>query len=535
MAGTGSEAKLRQITARHMTYNAQLSGETLSHLVALGVKDFVVCAGARNAPIVTSLLAVEAEKELQVFHHFDERSAAFFALGLAKSSGVPAAVLTTSGTAVAELHGAVIEAFYAGIPLIAVTADRPSSFRGSGAPQAIEQAGIFGPCAPIALDVQQLADLRGVVAWNQREPLHINVCFEEPTCQCWVDALPEINLPKRMLDQPEDDDLGIEAFVAPRSGLVVILGELPRSWHDGIEEFLHQLQVPIWAEVTSGLRWSKRLADYLLSTEKDLAKLSIHKVLRIGGVPSLRFWRDLENHLELEVMSVTTRPFSGLARASRNLVISEFPRFVEWAPVGEVTPIPSPTDLDSVLEKHPESEVSVVRELSKWIPTDACVFLGNSLPIREWNLAADCKTAHAHCHANRGANGIDGEIATFLGLSEGAEESWGLFGDLTALYDLNAPALLDQLSSGKRRIVILNNGGGKIFSRLPSMTGLSVKEKQVTENHHQTRFASWAEMWGMNYVQWKAGDDTPELGDSTTVIEVILNNEASEAFWNDWS
>ena len=94
-----------------MTYNAQLAGETLSHLVALGVKDFVVCAGARNAPIVTSLLAVEVEKDLQVFHHFDERSAAFFALGLAKSSGVPAAVLTTSGTAVAELHGAVIEAF----------------------------------------------------------------------------------------------------------------------------------------------------------------------------------------------------------------------------------------------------------------------------------------------------------------------------------------------------------------------------------------------------------------------------------------
>ncbi len=163
------------------------------------------------------------------------------------------------------------------------------------------------------------------------------------------------------------------------------------------------------------------------------------------------------------------------------------------------------------------------------------MFLGNSLPIREWNLAADGKTAHAHCHANRGANGIDGEIATFLGLSEGAEESWGLFGDLTALYDLNAPALLDQLSPGKRRIVILNNGGGKIFSRLPSMTGLSVKEKQVTENYHQTRFASWSEMWGMNYVQWKAGDDTPELGDSTIVIEVILNNEASEAFWNDWS
>ena len=128
-----------------MTVNSRLAATTLGHLAGLGVTEFVICAGARNAPLVMSLLATCQEKGLKVYHHFDERPAAFFAMGLAKRSGHPVAVLTTSGTAVAELLPATIEAYYSGIPLILVTADRPSSVRGSGAPQAIEQPGIFGP------------------------------------------------------------------------------------------------------------------------------------------------------------------------------------------------------------------------------------------------------------------------------------------------------------------------------------------------------------------------------------------------------
>jgi 2-succinyl-5-enolpyruvyl-6-hydroxy-3-cyclohexene-1-carboxylate synthase len=130
---------------------------------ALGISDFCVCAGSRNAPLLVALA------DADVYSFVDERSAAFFALGRAKRDGRPVAVVTTSGTAVAELLPAAIEAHYSGLPLVLITADRPARFRGTGAPQSIEQVGIFG--------VYAVTDL---AAWDRRRTLHLNIEFEEP-------------------------------------------------------------------------------------------------------------------------------------------------------------------------------------------------------------------------------------------------------------------------------------------------------------------------------------------------------------------
>jgi 2-succinyl-5-enolpyruvyl-6-hydroxy-3-cyclohexene-1-carboxylate synthase len=128
----------------------------------LGANDFCVCAGSRNSPLIAVLSG-------SLFSFVDERSAAFFALGRIKRHGTPAAVVTTSGTAVAELMPAAVEAYYSGLPLILVSADRPERYRGTGAPQAIEQVGIFGPYAATSTD-----------EWNRRAPLHLNIEFDEP-------------------------------------------------------------------------------------------------------------------------------------------------------------------------------------------------------------------------------------------------------------------------------------------------------------------------------------------------------------------
>ncbi len=127
-----------------------------------GVSDFCVCGGSRNAPLIAVL-------GTDVYAFTDERSAAFFALGRAKRDGKPVAVVTTSGTAAAELLPATIEAYYSGVPLVLITADRPARFRGTGAPQSIEQVGLFGPYASTDVD-----------HWNRRAPLHVNVEFDEP-------------------------------------------------------------------------------------------------------------------------------------------------------------------------------------------------------------------------------------------------------------------------------------------------------------------------------------------------------------------
>jgi 2-succinyl-5-enolpyruvyl-6-hydroxy-3-cyclohexene-1-carboxylate synthase len=523
-----------------MTSNAELAGATLGHLAGLGVKQFVVCAGARNAPLVASLLAAAEKRELRIWHHFDERAASFFALGLARARQEPVAVLTTSGTAVAELLPATIEAYYSGIPLVLVTADRPASFRGSGAPQSIEQKEIFGHYAPVSIDVQEATDLSWVLKWTRNEPLHLNVCLEEPGAEDRTDDWAEIELPTGHSVPSHPDDLSVEAFVANSHSLVVLLGELPLDWQESVENFLADLGVPVWAEATSGLRESERLAPSLLRAEKEVANLHPREILRIGGVPSLRFWRDLEIHREIEVLSVTRRRFSGLARPSRHLVVEAFPDLSEWERgILQSKKGPGGSEdrsalLESLLTEHSTSEPALMRQVSERIPEEALVFLGNSLPIREWNLAASRSRPHPRCFANRGANGIDGEVATFLGMAESEGESWGIFGDLTALYDLNAPALLEQMPKGRRRIVVMNNGGGRIFSRLPSMAGLNVSEKTITENRHHHRFASWAEMWGLDYVCWKAGEEAPEIAGNHVLIEILPDEDATGAFWADW-
>jgi len=142
----------------------------INDVQSLGTSVFVVCGGSRNAPLIAALGTAIGERRASTVYTFvDERAAAFFALGRTKRDGRPVAVITTSGTAVAELLPAAIEAFYSGQPLIFITADRPARFRGSGAPQTIDQVGIFGGYA--ATDI---------AAWSRAMPLHINIEFDEP-------------------------------------------------------------------------------------------------------------------------------------------------------------------------------------------------------------------------------------------------------------------------------------------------------------------------------------------------------------------
>ncbi len=150
--------------------NLERARQLIREIREAGADDFCVCAGSRNSPLLVVLGEMaSAASGPRLFSFVDERSAAFFALGRTKLSGRPAAVVTTSGTAVGELLPATIEAYYSGLPLLLITADRPARYRGTGAPQAIEQLGIFGPYASVSMET-----------WTHDEPLHINIEFDEP-------------------------------------------------------------------------------------------------------------------------------------------------------------------------------------------------------------------------------------------------------------------------------------------------------------------------------------------------------------------
>ncbi len=176
-----------------------------------------------------------------------------------------------------------------------------------------------------------------------------------------------------------------------------------------------------------------------------------------------------------------------------------------------------------------------MRALSCAVPRGALVFLGNSLPVREWNAFATTAPKSLRCFANRGANGIDGCVSTFLGLSAGEPESWAVIGDLTALYDLAAlwitPALPER---ARRRIAVINNGGGRIFSRVAALRGLAPAPRRLMENPHGLDFRHWAEMFGWAHARAATADDIHAAAarpEPHLVLEIVPDPADTEAVW----
>ena len=520
--------------------NISASQDLLRQLYTLGVRDVVFCAGARNSPL---MMALEKTSGFTTTSFFEERSAAFFAFGRARRDKRPAAVITTSGTAAAELLPAIIEAFHTGVPLIAVTADRPRRLRGTGAPQAIDQTGLFRNFVSCEIDVEA-GEHMALMAWDRKRPLHLNICFDEPLLDGEVSSL---DLSKEAAAPPierSNADLraGVEAFLdfiqEARTPVAVIGSLVSEEEKTLVEEFLIATKMPASLESTSGLRerpsltaQALRAGDRILSW--GLAKNKIDSVIRLGGVPTVRIWRDLDDaNSKIKVFSMSSLPFAGLSRGTH--ISADLATVLKFA-VGQLrqkqTLFDSPSLyardregqrlLQSLYKKEPTAEPSLVWALSKMIPKGAPVYVGNSLPIREWDLAADFENQR-WVSANRGVNGIDGQLSTFLGELKPKTEGWALIGDLTAMYDLTAPWAL-KATNAKANFVVLNNRGGQIFTR--------IFKSSLFENAHAIEFSGWAKMWGMNYTTWSVVPSEWK-SDNSSVIELVPDPEATKRFWD---
>lgn len=525
------------------TPNAQVIAKLLCYLADSGVREVCVAAGARNAPLVAALAASHGVK---LWHFFEERCAAFFALGRIMSTQRPVAVVVTSGTAAAELLPATIEARYQGLPLILVTADRPKSYRGTGAPQSINQAGLFGSQVLEALDLDE-SDAAGVQAPLAilRGPVQVNVCLAEPleTQPSGWDFSAGGHPP--LLEAAEMDCAASAAllreWIDAAENLVVVAAGLHPVEARAVAPFLRGLRAPIVADATANLSAIADLKDLLLpGGERTLRAIAPTAVLRIGGVPSWRWWRDLEDEPAVSVIHLCSTGFPGLARR-------ENVRTLPWGTLAKTDGWPWPehcvmrlathqatssgvrSRIVAAMADHPLAEPSWMAELRRRIPEGSHVFLGNSLPIREWDVAGG-DGGHT-TFANRGANGIDGLVSTFLGCAVDVDEAWLVLGDLSALYDLAAPWIIDQMQVKRLRIVVINNGGGKIFARVPGLKALPEAVRDIVENRHTLSFESWAQMWKLGYRQAIRPSDLDAPLPDVCLIEVRPDAAQTEAFW----
>jgi len=466
--------------------NVDRASRLIDAVRARGVTDVCVCAGSRNSPL---LVALGARDDVRLFSFVDERSAAFFAIGRVKLHGAPVAVVTTSGTAVAELLPAAVEAHYSGIPLVLITADRPARYRQTGAPQSIEQEGIFGVYAEASLE-----------SWSRTKALHVNIEFDEPL----LDGTPSLAPVAAPMDEVTAAPLATAA--PPFRRPLVIVGGLHQRHHARVRAFLRALNAPTYAEPLSGLREDRQL-PLITAGERMIARYEFDGVIRIGNVPTLRFWRDLETR-DTPVVHYSDLPFRGCTRGDLHRIES-LPAMNGardesfFAGDGEQA-----ARIDRILEDEPQSELSMIRVLSRVLSPNTRIYLGNSLPIREWDLAATRESRGFTYEANRGANGIDGQISTFLGWCDPERDNVCVVGDLTAIYDLNAPWIAPQLGDVRLRIVIVNNGGGRIFSRVASLRVVEpALRERIIENVHDVRFEHWAAMWNIDVTELRPDEE----------------------------
>lgn len=508
--------------------NFSLCANVFQFLKKCDVDTVVICAGARNAPFVFHL-----EKEpFQKIFFFEERSAAFFALGLMKQKNKPVAVITTSGTAAAELLPAAIEAYYQGLPLILITADRPKSYRGTGAPQAIQHIGLYSSYVEKTYD-WDISQKEFHIEASLQQPVHLNVCFDEPL----MDALASNQLPFTFSKaQPVQFDHADKTVFEQIEKPLIVVGQIDLEQKKSVIDFLLQVKAPIYLESLSQLKNESAIAPYILDSSDAYVKKLFQNnwcqsVVRIGGVPTLRFWRDLEDKFTaVPVFNFTDVPFSGLARPSKSFRL-DFSNLTRSFSENENLKSILAEDKalidvkQTLLNQQLHSEPAFIFALSKLIQNQP-LYLGNSLPIREWDSFAKCDSAKVY--ANRGANGIDGQVSTYLGWSDNEAISWCLIGDLTAMYDLAALGLSIQPGK-KKRLVVMNNKGGHIFKR--------VFNKDQFLNSHDIEFEMWAKMWKWEYVKVSTLEQLQNVSGNSAerlIIEIQPDSQQTTAFWNAW-
>ena len=496
----------------------------VDELAAQGVEYACVSPGSRSAPIA---MALQRHPRIKVIVQIDERSSSFFALGLGKSTGKPAVVLCTSGTAAAEFHPAVVEAFYSRTPLIVVTADRPPELRDVGANQAIDQQHLYGTAVRWFFDPGTPADLPGApriwrrlaaraVAEAAGGPVHLNLPFREPLVP------PPGQVPSaegesgqtitsgRILPTPAQLATLASALQRAKRPLVVA-GEM----RDGerVAPALTRLGLPVLAEPGSQLRRPETggavesyeallRAGWSLEHGPDL-------VIRIGGTPTSRAmnawlaaaaaptflidpdhsWRDQDQVARHVIATDPQSLLEALPPVNRAAWRDE------WVAAGKK----AGAAISATLISTPLHEGHIVRALASRLPEVAQVFVGSSMPIRAADSFWPLAKSKQRFYGNRGASGIDGLVSTGLGVATGRSDvpTVLMLGDLSVYHDMNGLWAIGR-HGVKATIVVCDNNGGGVFNFLPQAQHPDVFE-EIFATPLGLDFAQIARLYGLVY------------------------------------
>lgn len=453
------------------------------------------CTGARNH----DLLKLFGENH--VTFEYDERMASFKALGFAKATKNPGIICTTSGTAVAECVPALLEAMYSKTPLILISGDRPKKLHGTGSPQTIDHEILTRGCRGSYLEIS-LEEFKDLELRDPKFPLHINVLVD--------DTVPH-NHPVKY-----HTDLGaFTSFIKDKRNPLFLFSHEERSMRPLIQKFA-ELKLPFYAECLSE---GHDLSS--IGTERSLVKAfnegTFDCVVRVGHTPISKIWRLLEKR-PLPVFSFDSRNLPALSYGevlplgSEDLIKSSW-----WSELPKSLPemVSDKALLGDLVAKYPQSEVALMQAVHDQLSSDDIVYLGNSLIIRFFELV---QKKPFEVHGNRGVNGIDGQLATAVGLASGSKKNVVcILGDVTTLYDLSSLREMPK----NLKLIIMNNHGGRIFDML------KLDKRIIME--HEVHFKDMAQGMGLSYSRQL--EDLPNV----QVLELFPTQKETESFLREWN
>ncbi|WP_454307726.1 2-succinyl-5-enolpyruvyl-6-hydroxy-3-cyclohexene-1-carboxylic-acid synthase [Staphylococcus hominis] len=520
-----------------------------SELYAYGVREVVISPGSRSTPLA---IAFEAHPNIKTWIHPDERSAAFFALGLIKGSERPVAILCTSGTAAANYTPAIAESQISRIPLIVLTSDRPHELRSVGAPQAINQVNMFAnyinfqfdmPVADGSQEMLNTINYQMQIASQylygpHRGPIHFNLPFREP-------LTPDLEMTENLKSehkilphyQKNIDIQDIKNVLKDKKGLIIV-GDMQHQAVDQILTYATIHDLPILADPLSQLRKFNHpnvITTYDLLYRSHL-NIDADFIIRVGKPvisKKLNQWLTRTNAFQILVQNndkidvFPTPPHISYEISAndffRSLVNEPTVNRKDWIERWQSIEAQSRKAITQHMSQATD-ESAFVSTLIQKLTKDDALFVSNSMPIRDVdNLLFD---SEVEVYANRGANGIDGVISTALGIAVHKRVTL-LIGDLAFYHDMNG-LLMAKLNDIHINIVILNNDGGGIFSYLPQKTAAEQYFERLFGTPTGLNFEYTAMLYDFSFKRLNNITDFSQVSFSNMnsyIYEMITNRE----------
>ena len=445
------------------------------------IKDVCICPGSRNTPLSLSFLN---ESYFNCKNHIDERSAGFFSLGISKSTKQPSIIITTSGTAVANLLPATIEADLSTTPLIIISADRPKHLHNTGENQTINQNNILNNFVRESIHIEvssikvkttfqriqkMIEKSKGIKSKNPPGPIHINIGFDEPLVDESINKKIKIN---KSIYKVQNTQFDIPNCRRP----IIVCGKMEDGFNiNEIISLSEKINAPILADPCSGLRYNTKHENILSFYNFFINEIKPYPdfVIRFGKKPVSKKLNNFLKKIKNKIILLTK--YNGYNDDAKSFYISSIKNIKinnksknEWIKKLQNLEKSISTKIQPYLNKKYFYEGNIIHHCLNEFDDNDNLFIGNSLAIR--NLDNFCPNVNKkiNIYSNRGASGIDGLIATAIGTTHNNKKSKTtlIIGDISFFYDFNSLLIANKYKLNIN-IIILNNNGGQIFNQLP--------------------------------------------------------------------